>query len=220
MAKLEQQVPSAVAMSSLSDGSAPRKQIALRALDDAFLLDDAGSFPRTRAAFMQRLDAGKRRLPEMLSELGRLAQEIGVELDRTRAALKALDGKPGAPRASLEDMRTQVSHLVPPGIFTGRVPRERLSHLPRYLKAIQLRLSRLPNGPQKDQTKAAQVLPFWNDWLQHREGLRARGVPGEDLEAFRWLIEEYRVSVFAPELKAAVPVSPQRLSDQWKALVE
>ena len=40
----------------------------------------------------------------------------------------------------------------------------------------------------------------------------------EDLEAFRWLVEELRVSVFAPELKAAVPVSPQPLSEMWKAL--
>ena len=213
-------MPSAVAMSSLSDGSAPRKQLALRALHDAFLLDDPASFPRTRAAFMQRLDAGKRRLPEALSELGRLAQEIAAELDKARAALRALDGKPGAPRASLDDMRTQLTHLVPAGLFTGQVPRERLGHLPRYLRAIQLRLSRLPNGPQKDQAKAAQVLPFWNDWLQHREGLRARGVPAEDLDAFRWLVEEYRVSVFAPELRAAVPVSPQRLTEQWKALAE
>jgi ATP-dependent helicase HrpA len=62
------------------------------------------------------------------------------------------------------------------------------------------------------------VLPFWNDWTRHREGLLQRGVPEEELEAFRWLVEELRVSVFAPELKAAVPVSPQRLAEVWKAL--
>ncbi len=84
---------------------------------------------------------------------------------------------------------------------------------------MQLRLTRLPNGPQKDQAKAAQVLPFWNDWLQHRDGLRSRGVPAEELETFHWLVEEYRVSIFAPELRAAVPVSSQRLAEQWKAMV-
>ncbi len=146
-------------------------------LDDAFLLDDPGAFPRTRAAFSQRLDAGKRRLPTALADLGRVAQEIGAELDKTRAALRALDGKPGAPRASLEDVRSQLAHLVPPGLFE-HTSHERLAHLPRYLRAVQLRLTRLPNGPQKDQAKAALVLPFWNDWLQHREGLRRRGVPG------------------------------------------
>jgi ATP-dependent helicase HrpA len=216
--KLEQQLPQKIAMSSLADGAAaPRSKIARRALDEAFSLDDPASYPRTRAAFNAALDAGKRRLPAMLAELGRLAQEIGGELDKTRAALKALDGKPGAPRSALDDVRTQLAHLCPPDLFV-RTPRERLAQLPRYLRAIQVRLERLPNGPQKDQTKAAQVLPFWSDWLKHKEGLRARGVPEAELEAFRWLVEELRVSVFAPEVRAAVPVSKERLAEQWKGL--
>ena len=66
--------------------------------------------------------------------------------------------------------------------------------------------------------KAAQVLPFWQDWLKHHERLRARGVPHDELDAFRWTIEELRVSLFAPEVKAAVPVSSQRLAEQWKRL--
>jgi len=218
--RLEQQIPAAVAMSALADavGSAPRKQLTLRALDEAFALADPAAYPRTRAAFTERLEAGKKRLPATLAELGRLAVEIAAELDRARAALKALAGKPGAPKTSLDDVRTQLTHLVPHGLFAD-APRDRLGHLPRYLKAVQLRLTRLPNGPQKDQTKAAQVLPFWNDWLQHREGLRLKGVPAEELETFHWLIEEYRVSVFAPELRAAVTVSPQRLAEQWKLMV-
>ena len=222
LAKIEQQIPASVAMSSLSDTdagtpAAPRRQLAARALDEAFQLAHAAAFPRTRAAFTERLEAGRKRLPTVLKELGQLAQEIVVELDKTRRLLRALTGKPGAPRAALDDVRTQLAHLAPAGLLASAA-RERLAHLPRYLRAIQLRLDRLPNGPQKDQTKAAQVLPFWNDWLQHHEGLRARGAPAEDLEAFRWLVEEYRVSIFAPELRAAVPVSTQRLAEQWKAL--
>src|SRR4029079_6141426 len=119
----------------------------------------------------------------------------------TRGALRTLTGKPGAPRAALDDMRMQLTYLAPPGLLL-RAPRERLAHLPRYLRAIQIRLERLPNGPQKDQAKAEQVLPFWNDCLLQHESLRARGVPAEDLEALRWLVEEYRVSIFAPELRA------------------
>jgi ATP-dependent helicase HrpA len=217
--RLEQQVPAPVAMSALADaaGPAPRRQIALRAVDEAFQLGEPASFPRTRKAFAERLEAGRRSFPATIAALGKIAQEIGVELDRTRAELRALTGKPGAPRDSLDDVRTQLTHLVSAGLLL-RAPRERLAHVPRYLRAIQMRLSRLPNGPQKDQAKAQQVMPFWRDWLAHHEGLRARGVPEEDVEAFRWLVEEYRVSIFAPELRAAVPVSPQRLAEQWKAL--
>ena len=130
-----------------------------------------------------------------------------------------IEGKPGAPRAALDDMRLQLAYLVPPGLFEY-APKPRLAHLPRYLRAVRVRLERLPNGPQKDQAKAALVSPFWSDWLARRESLLARGVPPEELEAFRWLVEEYRVAVFAPELRAAVPVSPQRLAEEWKRLAE
>jgi ATP-dependent helicase HrpA len=153
-----------------------------------------------------------------LPKLGALARDIGVELDRAQSMLRSMTGKPGAPRPALDDVRTQIAYLLPVGLF-ARTPLDRLAHLPRYLRAIQVRLERLPNGPQKDQAKAAQVLPFWQDWLKHHEGLRARGVPAEELASFRWLIEELRVSLFAPELKAAVPVSPQRLAEQWRRLM-
>ncbi|APR78779.1 ATP-dependent helicase hrpA [Minicystis rosea] len=218
--KIEQQIPAAVAMSALSGspgGTAPRRLLALRALDEAFGLGDASSFPRTRAAFMERLDAGRRRLSAAIADLGKIAQEIGAELDRTHGILRGLAGKPGAPRAALDDVREQLAHLAPPDLLLT-APRDRLAHLPRYLRAIQVRLDRLPNGPQKDQAKAAQVMPFWNDWLKHKDGLRARGVPAQDLDAFRWLVEELRVSVFAPELRTPVPVSTQRLTEQWKSI--
>ena len=141
------------------------------------------------------------------------------------AALAACDGPDDGvdtdtdvPPPTFDDVRTQVDFLLPVGLFS-RAPVDRLAHLPRYLRAAQIRLERLPNGPQKDQSKAAQVLPFWQDYLKHQQGLRDKGVPAEELESFRWLIEELRVSLFAPELKAAVPVSPQRLTEQWKRLL-
>ncbi|UQA60690.1 ATP-dependent RNA helicase HrpA [Polyangium aurulentum] len=220
MNKLEAQISSAVATGPLADsagaGGLPlRRQIVIRAFDDALGLTDPASYPRTRAAFLARLDEGKRKLPGAMAQLGKLAGEVSAEYARTHHALKAISGKPGAPRAALDDVRTQLAHLAPPGMFRD-MRLERLAHLPRYLRAIQVRLERMPNGPQKDQAKAEQVLPFWNNWLKHREGLLARGVPAEDLDTFRWLIEEFRVSLFAPELKTAVPVSAQRLTEFWK----
>jgi ATP-dependent helicase HrpA len=219
--KLEQGLPSALGMGLLAERAGqsrltPKRQLVLRALDEAFSLDAA--LPRDKDAFQARLLEGKSRLPAVLATLGRLAQEIAAELDKASAALRGLRGKPGAPRAALDDVEQQLAHLVAPGCLRF-YPRDRLAGLPRYLRAVQVRLERLPNGPQKDQSKAEQVLPFWRDWLEKRTDLRARGVPEEDIESFRWLVEELRVSVFAPEVRAAVPVSAQRLSDQWKAML-
>ncbi|WP_437935344.1 ATP-dependent RNA helicase HrpA [Sorangium sp. So ce341] len=223
MSQLEQPLRSAVAVSGLGAKVAPgepglARQIALRALDEAFQLGDPAAFPRTRAAFQARLDEGRRSLQGVLGRLSGMAREIGVELDRVQSMLRSMTGKPGSPRQALDDVRTQVDFLLPVGLF-ARAPLDRLAHLPRYLRAVQIRLERLPNGPQKDQAKAAQVLPFWQDYLKHQQALLNKGVPAEELESFRWLIEELRVSLFAPELKAAVPVSTQRLSEQWKRLL-
>ncbi|MEZ4299453.1 MAG: ATP-dependent RNA helicase HrpA [Polyangiaceae bacterium] len=222
-AKLEQGLPSTVGLGSLAErvGTSrlsPRRQLVLRAVDQAFGLDDPAGLPRTRAAFQSRLVEGKSRLAGALSQLGRLAQEIAAELGKVDAMLRAMRGKPGSPRIALDDVERQTAHLLSPGCLRY-YPAERLSCLPRYLRAIQVRLERLPNGPQKDQSKAEQVLPFWRDWLDKRNDLLARGVPEEDLESFRWMIEELRVSVFAPEIRAAVPVSPQRLTEQWRSMV-
>jgi ATP-dependent helicase HrpA len=217
--KLEHRVSAAVATGPLArrDGLPIRTQIVLRAFDEAFGLTDPARFPRTRKDFLARLDTGKIDLGTRLTVLSKLAEEIGLELGRVEQTLRSLTGKPGAPRVALAEIRLQVDHLTPSG-FLAKERVERLVHMPRYLRAILVRLERMPNGPQKDQSKAEQVVPLWNTWLEQQDKLRLRGVPAEDLETFRWLIEELRVSLFAPELKAAVPVSPQKLTEMWKSL--
>jgi ATP-dependent helicase HrpA len=218
LGELERQVPAQVAASSLSDGgAAPRRVLALRGFDEAFALDDPRRFPRDKKAFLDRVELGRSRFGPAIATLGKLALDVVVELDKARADLKALTGKPGAARASLEDVRAQLTLLAPADMLRA-ISRDRLAQLPRYLKAIRVRLERLPNGPQKDQAKAAQVTPFWNDYLAQRDRLLARGVAPEDLDMFRWMLEEYRVAVFAPEIRAAVPVSPQRLKELWSAI--
>jgi ATP-dependent helicase HrpA len=219
--RVEKQLPALLVGGALDElaGPAPRRRLAERAIDEAFELADPARFPRTKKAFHERLEAGQRKLPQALAELGGLAREIAVELDRTMHLLRGMVGKPGSPRASLDDVLAQLRSLVTPALL-ARAPRERMAHVPRYLRGARVRLERLPNGPQKDQQKAALVAPFAKDLATYGEGLRARGVPDDELDAFRWLLEEYRVSVFAPELKTAVSVSPARLTEHWRALAD
>ncbi|HSK00418.1 MAG TPA: ATP-dependent RNA helicase HrpA [Kofleriaceae bacterium] len=195
----------------------PRRQIVLRALDEAFRLAEPEAVPRTRAAFAARLAEGRDALPVALAQLGLLAVELHTELARVRAALKPLAGKPGIPRAVYDDVQGQLARLAPPELLHG-TPLGRLGHIARYLRAIGVRLQRQANDPQKDQQKAAQVAPFWQRYLARRDELRAKGRSLGELESFGWLIEELRVQTFAPELKTAVSVSPQRLQDVWESV--
>ena len=111
----------------------------------------------------------------------------------------------GFARASYTDLNEQADHLLTPG-FLRELPKARLAHYPRYLKALLLRAQRLREDPGRDGPRMLQVTPFW------REYLKRRATAGAELQELRWLIEEWRVSLFAQELKTAEPVSAKRLA--------
>lgn len=104
----------------------------------------------------------------------------------------------------------ELAALVPPR-FLESVPFERLPHLPRYLKALMIRAERAAVNPIKDRERAAQIAPWVEVWkkLEIQADLSAEG--RKLREEFRWMIEEFKVSVFAQELGTATPVSPKRL---------
>jgi ATP-dependent helicase HrpA len=111
----------------------------------------------------------------------------------------------GFARASYDDLGEQLEALLAPG-FLRELPTARLTHFPRYLKAMRLRAERLRQDPTKDQQRMLQVLPYWREYLNHRAAGAA------ELDELRWLIEEWRVSLFAQELKTPEPVSAKRLA--------
>jgi len=192
LSKLELQLPGALGQW--------KKPIALRALDDAF----GTELPVDLAAWNERVAAGRRKLPDALGELVRVALELTTELDKVMALMKPLAARPGNTRIALDDIKSQLSSLVPADLIRTST---RLPHVVRYLKALVVRLQRLNHDPNKDAAKLALVAPFW-----------AQAQARPDLAEFRWLVEEFRIATFAPELRAAVTVSPQRLQEAWKAL--
>lgn len=164
----------------------------------------AGAFEKLRTQFSRELfGAGVERL--------KLAEPV-IE---AQAELKPWLQPPlmGFARASYDDLREQFDALLTPG-FLRELPTARLAHYPRYLKAMRLRGERLRQDPAKDQQRMLQVMPYWRAWLQHR----AAGADAADLTELRWLIEEWRVSLFAQELKTAEPVSAKRLAKALAAL--
>ena len=117
---------------------------------------------------------------------------------------------------SIQDMREQLDLLLPKH-FACSIPYGQLQNLPRYLKALQRRREKLALNPERDRQLMREVEPFWQDYLaQSRQGQER--ISGTNLQAYYWMIEEFRVSLFAQELKTAFPISAKRLREQQKLL--
>ena len=82
------------------------------------------------------------------------------------------------------------------------------------MRAIAVRIDRARSNSSGDRTKAARVAPFWE---RYRGAVAAKdpGIDREKLAEYRWMVEEFRVSIFAPEVRAAIPVSEKRLDAKW-----
>jgi ATP-dependent helicase HrpA len=79
---------------------------------------------------------------------------------------------------------------------------------------MRLRAEKLRSDPARDHSRMQQVLPYWRAVLD----ARASGNESGGLQTLRWLVEEWRVSVFAQELKTAEPVSGKRMAQALDAI--
>jgi len=95
-------------------------------------------------------------------------------------------------------------------------PDEALENYPRYLAALLVRLEKLRRGGAGDSRKLATVAPLWERFTARAADHAVRGRRDPELGHYRWMLEEYRISLFAQELGTAFRVSPKRLESQWR----
>ncbi|KAB7627529.1 ATP-dependent RNA helicase HrpA [Alkalilimnicola sp. S0819] len=169
--------------------------------------------PRSRAEFLRRLEQGR---AELVPVATRLAEQTAQVLEAYQGVRRALR----APQAlsqmeSLADAREQLDALLPAD-FALRTPREWWPHLPRYLQALHKRLDKIARDPGRDRPGLRRIRPLWEQYLERRRQHESRGIDDAALRQYRWLLEEFRVSLFAQELGTAVPVSEKRLHQLWK----
>jgi ATP-dependent helicase HrpA len=169
---------------------------------------------RAQAEFIRAAEEGWRRLNAATKEVCEIVGQILAEYQPLQRRLT----DPFAPmlHPSIRDMKEQLGHLVYKG-FIVRIPWEWLRHLPRYVEGISARLKKLSNaGLARDEQGMATVTPLWKQYLSRLEKHRHDGVRDPELMTYRWMMEELRVSVFAQELKTAMPISVQRVERQWE----
>ena len=159
------------------------------------------------------------------SQLFKTAEEIEQEIADIKNAMFDFDTENAEEFCSqisqIEDkkqllaLKKALQTLLAAG-FATRTPWAQWPRLPIYLKAMTLRLEKYSGNPARDAAREADIQELEQMWQEKIDGLVKQGQPvSDDLAAFKWMIEELRVSLFAQELKTPYPVSVKRLVKVW-----
>ena len=184
------------------------EQILNLAIERAFMSE---TLPINANQFNERLQSGKPRLALIAQEIAKHALnalQANIDVQKKMAQAKASSATAHA------DIQSQLQGLIFPK-FVSDIPYAQLVHLPRYLKAIQMRIDKLRSNPARDaqcQKDWESLARPWQKLLQGSKG-SASYVMAEHqgLQDFRWQLEELRVALFAQELRTPSPMSLKRL---------
>ncbi|WP_252091878.1 ATP-dependent RNA helicase HrpA [Pseudomonas sp. MWU13-3659] len=183
---------------------------------DSCVLEGEDPLPRDGAGLASLAERKRGSWAEHAERLARQTLEV---LKLWHGLQKRFKGKIDLTQAvALNDIKQQLANLVYPG-FVRETPGAWSKELPRYLKAVELRLEKLGSQVQKDRVWSGELANCWAQYKARADKHAQEGKRDEQLTLYRWLLEEYRVSLFGQQLGTKVPVSDKRLSKQW-SLVE
>lgn len=183
-----------------------REQIIHAGLERACLQEP---LPKNAEEFNARKDEGKSRLGLLVNEIARLT---GVILTEYHALPKKLQTVKAHAQA-VSDIQSQLQGLVGKR-FLAENDYANLTHFPRYLKAINVRIDKLRADPLRDARAMSEWMQAATPWQRALKEHHA----DPKMTEFRWLLEELRVSLFAQELRTPMPVSVKRLQKVWETM--
>ncbi len=181
-----------------------------------FLTDDLPR-PRNRDAFVQLIESQKAQVVPFAEKVDALLSDI---FKRAQGISKSLKGKISFDRAlALADIKQHLSRLLEKG-FMSKAGMEWLSHYPRFLQGIELRFEKLPAQVNRDLAWAEELNMLQQKYQRRLETHQKHKLIDPQLQLYYWMVEEYRVSLFAQQLGTRFPVSEKRLKKLWAEVQE
>ncbi len=184
-------------------------EIADRAVADA-LEAAAVAEPRSASAFEAAVERTRGSVADCGDEVRRFVRATLSAHKDAGAAVGKLSGPVFA--QARRSIRDQLAGLIGPG-WVRRTPQPWLRQLPKYLRAVQRRAERARGDVDRDRRLDAQVAHYVSA-LADIDAARDAARPAPERDRLRWMIEEFRLSLFAQDLKTLAPVSAQRLDEQ------
>ena len=184
-----------------------KSHIMIRLIDQLF----TQHLPASHTDFISTLDSNRGHLD---AELTKLTHQLSDILTLYHQIQKRLKNPPLHWLDALTDIQDQLNHLLPAD-FIISLKQQSFSQLHRYLQAIDKRLDKIQDNPDRDRKSRLEVANLWSDYKKRATLLENNNQHSDQLEEYRWLLEEYRISLFAQEIKTIAPVSAKRLRTAW-----
>ena len=179
---------------------------------DSCILDGEAQLPRDGAALASLAERKRGDWTAHAERLARLTLEI---LKHWHGLQKRFKGKIDLAQAvALNDIKAQLGNLVYPG-FVRETPAEWLKEYPRYLKAIEQRFEKIGAQLQRDRVWSGELAGYWEQYQTRLKKHLQEGKRDAELALYRWMLEEFRVSLWAQQLGTRMAVSDKRLNKQW-----
>ena len=180
-------------------------------LNKVFL--DGRPLPRTKEAFEQSILAHKTHLVTVGNDM---AEQLYRVLSSYQGVAKKMKGSMPLPWTRVYgDIKFQLGQLIYPG-FIGNTPLFWLGQLPRYFKGIEVRLERFQNHLNKENLYVSQLEELWKMYARQTKAHEEKLLYDPELIKYRWMLEEYRISLFAQSVGTLEPISDKRLAKQWE----
>ena len=179
---------------------------------DSCILDGEAQLPRDGAALASLAERKRGDWATHAERLARLTLDI---LKLWHGLQKRFKGKIDLAQAvALNDIKAQLGNLIYPG-FVRETPTEWLKEYPRYLKAIEQRFEKIGAQLQRDRVWSGELAGYWEQYQARLNKHQQEGKRDPELALYRWMLEEYRVSLWAQQLGTKMAVSDKRLNKQW-----
>ncbi|WP_304008436.1 ATP-dependent RNA helicase HrpA [Rothia mucilaginosa] len=163
----------------------------------------------THAEYSELYEHVRAELIETVFDVTKLVAEILSEATALKKAIKKATSL--TTMHAVSDVKAQMENLVYPG-FVAQTGYDQLVHLPRYLKAAQVRLTKLGPNLHRDNQLMLTVQDLEDSYDNAVKSLPAGTIVPDALRRVNWMIEELRVSFFAQELGTAYTVSEKRIT--------
>ena len=181
-------------------------------IDELFLADAIA----TPEAFEEAVQQGKGELYAAVAEWSGLLDSL---FDDYREIRKMIRNPNLAQLDTVSDIQRQLDALFCQDFIT-LTDKHWLKQYPRYLRAVKLRYDKSSHNVARDRQQRVAFTELWEQYEKRKRAADEAQLESAALEEYRWMLEEYRVSLFAQEVKTLMPVSEKRLKQAWAQITD